>query len=327
MDLDQLIRDADPAQGLDINVPDPASITRQEHAVDHRAAAGGVDHRPTATRTRRVSGRLAMAFSAFVVIAVAATVLAVGRHPHSPASSGSTQPRHHRASSSGLAIFRRAQTPKDRTMPALVYRAAKLGGLPKDFATTALAGTIPSKTRYLETLPDGREAFLTQVRASVTYRSHGRQRPDARARVFRLIIVQPDGKWTHGQPIISPGGMVPSNRIARIEALFGGGCALNTLFSVMPNGVTRVRWQFPRQDHYGYVYKAPLTLNIPVRGNYAIATIPGRASCDRPSVITLYDRDGNVIAHKGNPANLGRITRPVRHGDPTAGISGLEHHP
>ena len=95
----------------------------------------------------------------------------------------------------------------------------------------------------------------------------------------------------------------------------------------MPNNVTRVRWQFPRQDHYGYVYKAPLTLNIAVHGNYAIATIPGRAPCDEPSVITLYGRDGNVIAHKGNPANLERITRPVRHGDPTAGIKQFEHRP
>lgn len=322
MDLDQLIRDADPAHGLDIEVPDPSAITRQDHGLD-RGAADGSGHQPVRRRIRSIGSRVALGGSVLVAVAVAVIVLAVGRHPHSPA--GLTGAGSRGASGSGLAVFRRPQTAGDRTMTAVVYRAARLGGLPQSFASQALAGAISGTTRYLQTLPDGREAFLFQARASGVRAANV---PVAEGRrMLRLIIVQPEGKWTDGQPIMGFGGSLPTNRIALIEALSGGGCALNTVFSVIPNNVTWVRWQFPRQDRYGYLYKAPLTLNVPVRGNYAIATIPGRASCDKPSVITLYGRDGNVIATKGNPAKLDLITRPIRHGDPTAGLKQSEHRP
>lgn len=43
----------------------------------------------------------------------------------------------------------------------------------------------------------------------------------------------------------------------------------------MPNGVTHVRWQFPREDRYGNVYPTPLTVTAPASENIAIATITG----------------------------------------------------
>ena len=84
----------------------------------------------------------------------------------------------------------------------------------------------------------------------------------------------------------------------------------------MPDGIARIRWQFPRQDGYGYVYKGPLTVNVPVRQNVAIATIDGRASCDMPSVVTLYNARGQIISKLGNTADLDRIARPIRPGAP-----------
>ena len=128
------------------------------------------------------------------------------------------------------------------------------------------------------------------------------------------MIVAPDGSLRHGQPIVAPSSGLPDNRIARTEALHGGGCSTNknptgsgrglTDWSIEPNGVARVRWQFASQDQ-GQPDK-PLTLEVPVWGNTAVATVPGLTGCEQPRAITLYNRDGKIIGSRGVPANLNR---------------------
>lgn len=290
---------------------------------------GSVGGPAPASAVMRLPGFGGVMVAVSTVLAVAVAVFAIvllghgrSRRPvHPPVVAGSP-----------LAVFRRPQTDKDRSLPALVRRAATLGGLGNGFVESVLAGTIPSQTRYIETLPDTREVFLTVLRNTFPQSLLPRHRPGgpvprvpAGEILVRLVIVQPDGKWIDGQPVVSPTLGSVNNRIAYIDAVGGGGCSLDTHWSIVPNRVARVRWQFPRQDSYGFIYNAPLTVNIPVRGNVAVATIPARASCDHASVVTLYGPSGQVLGHHGSAANLNRITRPIRHGNPSAALGAVQH--
>jgi hypothetical protein len=296
MDLDQLIRDADPARDLSIPVPDCNQIAREKLAMtNHRRSR----RRRIPVASRTASG-LALAGSVLVVIAVVAVVLAGSGHRGASTQSypvPSARPR-----KSELAILQRPQTAQDRTLPAVVRRAARLGGVNKPATQSALSGIVPSSMRYAQTLPDGQEVFLARVDI-----------PKVGQPVLRLLIVAPDGSWRHGQPIAATSFGLPDNGIARIEALHGGGCSSNhnpsgsgrgvTAWSIEPNGVARVRWQFASQ-HQGQPNSKPLILVVPVRGNTAVATVPGFTSCEQPSAVTLYNRDGQIIGSAGIPANL-----------------------
>lgn len=295
MDLDQLIRDADPSRDLTIPVPDSNQITRDDFGVtEHRR--GRRRHIPPAAR---MAGGLAVAGSVLVVIAVVAVVLAVGGHRGASTQSHPV-PSARRRNASELAVLQRPQTSRDRTLPAVVRRAASLGGVNRPATQSALSGIVPSSMRYAQTLPDGREVFLARVHI-----------PKVGQPVLRLLIVAPDGSWRHGGPIVFPSFGLPDNGIARIQALHGGGCSTNnnpggsgrglTDWSIEPNGVARVRWQFAGQPD-----SKPLTLDVPVRGNTAVATVPGFTGCEQPSAITLYNRDGQIIGSGGVPANLNR---------------------
>jgi hypothetical protein len=230
-----------------------------------------------------------------------------------------------------LEVFERPQTAKDRTLFATVRLAARRAKLSPGFANAWLGGVIPSTTRYVRTLPNGAEVFLAEL-------TSGRDRalvhdPNAQPTVLpdgevpvKLIIVQPDGRDITGfpgagQPIDGEGAGMVNNRIAGIEARPGlGGCSGRTLFSLMPNGVARVRWQFPRQDRAGAVYPSVLSVTVAATENVAVATITGRASCDKPTVATLYGHDGHVLQRFGNPATLNQTIR--RSQPPPGGVTG-----
>lgn len=67
-------------------------------------------------------------------------------------------------------------------------------------------------------------------------------------------------------------------------------------------------------------------MNLTVHGNVAVATIPQRASWDRPAAVTLYGHDGQILSHTGSTSSLNRITRPVNPGNPFA-YKSLFHRP
>jgi hypothetical protein len=227
---------------------------------------------------------------------------------------------------SQFAVFARPQMAKDRSLPAVVRRAVRLGGLGPGFQDV-LNGVIPSLTRYTQTLPDGREVFLTVSNPATTLPPRARRHlPPNTILIVGPVIVQPDGRWTNGQPLDTPRGG-DTARDAYIIARTGRqACGLDTYSVIVPNQVARIRWQFGRQDPLGYVFKAPLTVNMTPRGNVAVTTIPQRASCDRPAAVTLYGHDGQVLSHTGNTSNLNRITRPINHGNPFA-YKSLFHRP
>lgn len=299
MDLDQLIRDADPSRDLSIPVPDSSPITQQEFVMPKRRRGR---RRRMLTASQSASG-LAVAGSVLVVIAVVAVVLTVSGQ-RGPLTQSHPVPSSRPPSTSQLAILQRPQTARDRTLLAVVRRAARLGGVSQPATQSALSGIVQSSMRYAQTLPDGREVFLARIHI-----------PKVGQPLLRLLIVAPDGSWRHGQPIIAPSFGLPDNRIARIEALQGGGCITNnspngsgrglTESSIEPNGVGRVRWQFASHGP-GQNTNKPLVLDISVRGNTAIATVPGFTACQPPSAITLYSQDGQIIGSRGLPTNPSR---------------------
>ena len=281
---------------------------------------------------RRAARGIPVVLSVIVALVVAAVVITTGGRSSRSGPSHGAQPTQTIAqfAASQFAVFSRPQTAKDRSLPTVLQRAVKLGGLGPGFKSI-LQGAIPSLTRYSQTLPDGREVFLAVYRPS-SFLPPAAPKPDVTQLVnrrdqsvlLRIIIVQPDGKWTDGQPVMDPGGGYTA-KYAYLEARVGGqGYGGTTYLNLVPNQVGQIRWQLPRQDHYGYVYKAPLTVNIPARGNTAIATIPTRAPCDRPSVVTLYGHRGQILSRTGGTANLDRITRPIRYGNPLAGLNRLD---
>ncbi len=214
-----------------------------------------------------------------------------------------------------LAVLRRPQTAKDRSLPALIHRALRIDGRSPGTRLAALYGAIPSLERYTQTLPDGREVFL------VVYRNLGGpdgapRRPLPGIATIGLTIVQPDGKSTNDPQVTAGGGGATPGSLYFLARHGPNGCAGAALHNIVPDRVARIRWQFPRQDQYGYVYKTPLTVNVQVRQNVAIATVKGRAACDKPTVVTLYDARGQIISKIGNAADLNRITRPIQPGSP-----------
>ncbi len=283
-----------------------------------------VDRHPR--RRFRPLSAIALVGSAAVAFLVAAILLSAKSGPPQP-----VHPSHAVAVPGGvtkletqLAVLRRPQTAKDRSLPALVRSATQLGGL-GEFGKTyesQLDGAIPSLTRFIETLPDTRDVFLVVYTPSSIFRGRPGLAPPRAVKAFQriaiigLMIVQPDGRWVDGQPIIGGEGGATAGGLY-FEARHGpNGCSLQTLHNIVPDRVKRVVWQFPRQDSYGYVYKAPLTINIPVVNNVAIVTDRARASCDQPTVVTLYGANGRLLSRIGNPATLDRITHPIRHGHP-----------
>ncbi len=302
MDLDQLIREADPARELRIDTPDPRQI--RTRAANRRSG------RPGASSPRRsfgLSGVLALAGSLLAVAVVVGVVVVVsGRHDDRVAINHPTvgSPK---AQSPALGILQRSQTARDRTLPAVIRRADRLGGARKQ-ASDDLAGVIPSTMRYAQTLDDGQEVFLSQARAP-----HGAQT------VLDLFVITPNGGLENGPPVVSASNGLP-HRITRNQGPVAAGCTTNggpdnpiraiTVYAVVSNGVARVSWRFSAQD----TGSAPRTISVPVLGNTAVATIYGIGSCNGPSSTTSYDKNGNVITRtlgRNLPQSTGGAPPPI----------------
>lgn len=327
-DVIERLRSANPVPVEMAGLPIESVLKR----LDHELPLHGPSRRH---RARRLLAAASIAVAVAVALAIGGVILMSVRH--SPSQVPNSRPRL-ALRTPQIAVLGRPQTAKDRTMPALVRQADRLGHLSASHTNSVLRNVIPARTRYIETLPDHREVFLA-VLGNRYLLPHGPQRLRGvlqpqwlRAQRgylnLRLIIVQPSGKWSEGPPVIAPGLGSVNNRIAYMEAVsLGAGCAITTYWNIAPNNITRVRWALPRQDRYGYVYKSPMTIDIPVRNNVFVTTIPGRAPCQRPLAVTLYNASGKVVAKAGSPRNLNRITRPIRHGNPLLGVTRFEHKP
>lgn len=77
------------------------------------------------------------------------------------------------------------------------------------------------------------------------------------------------------------------------------------MLSVVPDGVARVRWGFPRQyNAHTRLHPRPLVLNVAVRSNIAIARYVRQGI---PSTVSWYAADGHLIERYGNQASLTHV--------------------
>ena len=214
-----------------------------------------------------------------------------------------------RLAASQFDVFRRPQKAKDRSLAAALRSASRLGGLGPGF-DSVLNGVVPSLTRYTQTLPDGREVFLTVGSPGPRLpRRDLQELLNDKVLVIGEFIV-PARRQVERRPTRAESrrGRVGRRRLSHRQERASGVRARYLLDRRSRSGRWD-RWQFGRQDPLGYVHKAPLTVDLTVHGNVAVTTIPQRAGCDSPTTVTLYGHDGQVLSHTGNAADLERITR------------------
>ena len=174
-------------------------------------------------------GTLAVATSTAFVLAVAIGALVLIRRPtakhrtatvtHQPSLDRSLA----RLAASQFDVFRRPQTAKDRSLAAALRSASRLGGLGPGF-DSVLNGVVPSLTRYTQTLPDGREVFLTVGSPGPRLpRRDVQELLNDKVLVIGEFIVRPDGKWNDGQPVLeSRRGRVGRRRLSHRQERASG---------------------------------------------------------------------------------------------------------
>jgi hypothetical protein len=244
-------------------------------------------------------GAVTVAVCSVLALVIAGVLLISLRshHPTAPSQPAGSQqiPAAVRKLETKLAVLRRPQTAKDRSLEALITHGTGRHSL----VASDLSHVIPSLTRYTQTLPDGREVFLV-VYGSIPGPGDRLRRPPPGLAIIGLEIVQPSGGRTgQGGPVGGGGGGATPGSLY-FEARHGpNGCDGDTLHNIVPDGIARIRWEFPGEDRSGSNSTTPLIVNVPVRQNVAIATIPGLVSCAQPTSVTLYSPSGAVISQIG----------------------------
>jgi hypothetical protein len=271
-----------------------------EHDQSYNGAQRGKPSRRWAGLRLSIGAAAALVGSALALAIAGVLLISLHTHHSAPSrrSAGAEQiPSAVRKLETKLAVLRRPQTAEDRSLGALIARITGRGSLvARDFSRV-----IPSLTRYTQTLPDGREVFLVVYRG-IPGRGGGIKGTPGLA-IIGLVIVQPDGTRTDGVPPVSggSGGATPGS-LYFLARHGPNGCSGNTLHNIVPDGIARIRWEFPSEDQSGNGSNAPLIVNVPVRENVAIATINGLASCAKPTVVTLYNTSGQIISKIGGTA-------------------------
>lgn len=221
-------------------------------------------------RVRRRTGIVTIVV-VVVILSAASVVLAAGLSSPAERSASSIVAE--------LAVLRRPQTAADRQLD---LRRTLAAGHPGSRQT--IVGRL---VRLATTLSNGEKIFVAVVRPA---RSH---RPvDDRLKVVLATRT--------GEPEASDGGETASGIR---EALFPNSAGDLThgtaYYSVVPDGVTRVRWVFPLQRH-GRRYPKPLTVDVAVHGNVAAALV-ARDAGEIPSAATWYGSGGGVVATRSDP--------------------------
>jgi hypothetical protein len=241
MDLDQLIRDADPSRGLSIQIPDSNQISHDDSMIDSRLGP-----RWRTWLGAWTSGRLAPAGAVLAVIAVVAVVVAFSGHHRATTTNGRVSIRSTPAPSARtsplpttpaavrpfvkiLAVLRRPQTPADRDDPglkSLVHNPLVIQGTPvlsaMRLATTTPAGTrvflIPFRPARHFTLPKGISP-TSPIAPVLRRRAH-------QARVFlnasggspsTVAAIKAGAAWTTSGPHPSQAIILVPDGVARVS--------------------------------------------------------------------------------------------------------------
>jgi hypothetical protein len=283
------------------------------------------------TRGRRAvphssTGTVAVLVSTAAVIAVVlGAVVALGGHqrPRRPTPAPAAA-----ASTSGarqlvdiLGVLRRPQTAADRSA-ALGSRFSS--GL------LALAGTPDlALMRYATTAPWGERLYVVPMNPPTTrqIKSFAQRFPGARGQLVRLARARPETLM-----VFSDGSFGGSGDAATIEQRggigtegagrsFAGGSTATRITIVVPDGVAKVRFVFPRQPSPGRsgapIYSHSLSVVAPVHDNIAAVQVNREAMAASFPMI-WYGPSGQVVKRIGDLAAANTVIPPPKPGPETS---------
>jgi hypothetical protein len=173
-------------------------------------------------------------------------------------------------------------------------------------------------TRLARRLPNGDRVFL-----SIFEKTPGEPSPSARNYTLEIDILSPHGGDASAD--FAPDVNYTVHPISTLGLRAGAG-KVPTWASIIPDGVTRVRWRFAcppvRAGRCGQ--QQPTTVTVPVRGNIAAASVPRTSTictrsqrrCRTPVAITWYASDGRVVASYSWPPKAQPRRPPVHQHKP-----------
>jgi hypothetical protein len=277
MDLDQLIRLADPARGARSRQATVADARQVMDAATRTNEPQDTDATRRPTGWTRVPG-IATSIGAIAVVAVVAAVFLLTRTTHGP---GTPAPDTH--PQSGLSVEQ--QLVRDlgvlrqpQTAGARAYNHSQLRRSPALMIN-------PKLTREVR-LAHGIRVWLYVVTGGDGQRGG-------------LGVNELQHKNGGGECCTTPERL----RRPHSPGPLAGSSARNphqVYVEVVPDGVARVRWTFPSNPSTGQAGQAsvgpfahPLTVNVVVRHNIAAAALPDRWAAQ---TIIWYDSTGHIIA-------------------------------
>ena len=275
---------------------------------------------PKRRRLRRAPSAFVAAVGLSGALAVAAAAVLLAGHGHRIAGSPPAQSAPACAGASSVptlcqlranfAVLRRAQTAADRSWQP-----------PRPLNVRVLERF----TRLAVTLRGRQRIFLTIER----FQNPSGARPSAAASyLLDINIVSPHRavSSTNFGPSVNytvfplPSPVPPTANTS------------TTWASIIPDGVTQVRWTFACPPAYAArCSNRQVTITVPVRNNVVAATVPGtaeacgpvRAACRIPATITWYGTRGQVVAtFSANKLNLTRP--PFINANPTAPLALID---
>lgn len=248
---------------------------------ERRQAALGENHRSgDIPRRRRLSGAVVPVIGAVVAIVVGSgALLLTGGHKVSPSPQAAASAAA-RSLVGELGVLRRPQTAADRAF----YRSGIVAQQP---AGSPPRQSIRRLTRLIA-LPDDGKMFLYVVAPGPGRRYSGLGYEE------RTVADGVGACCQTARALRRPGGPGPN-------AYESGAYRTQLYFEIVPDGVSQVRWVFPRFARLALPlgvsvpgpHKTGLTVTVPVRDNIAAVTLPQRGTAARD---TWYAANGRVIA-------------------------------
>jgi hypothetical protein len=289
-----------------------------------------------ASRRRRwsVTGLRSVPVALGVAVTVAIAVVALTQirhraasHHHAPAT---TQTRERQALLDVLAVLRRPQTSAD---------------LDSKLLTRSLEGGFgpfqgpPDRVliRRATTTPWGSPVFLVPVGPGSVARAEAalgrRHLPPALVRNItlpteRLAEIDSSGSGGGSTAADIEAGHALSTQGAGRS--FAGGSTRTRIILIVPDGVARVAFIFPRQadrnDPGAPIYRHALTVTAPVHANVAAVQVP-RECCGSDLPMIWYAPDGHVVKRFGSLAAVNRVAPVAKPGPETPQSRAAERDP